>query len=325
VDTPGLARDVVVSGSHAYVADWDSGLQVVDITDPEDPQIIGEVDTPFYDLGGGAYGVDIAGSYALVANAYTGLLTIDITDPHVPQIVNTMDLNLSAEAVVVSNDLAYVTTGHGEWSILRSSIPGTLKVIDINDPVNPQVLGSVNMNCVGRDLVISGSHAYITGRGEGFQVIDITNPAEPLLVGGSLPSHGVIVTANSVYTSNSKGLLILPKQCTERDVREDGFPSSRASRDMPGIEARLFVHPNPFNPQTAVSFSLTRAGWADVSVYDLTGRQVTSLATRQFDAGPHTVTWTGRDSRGGVVPSGTYIVRLETEERVESRKVMLVR
>ncbi len=83
--------------------------------------------------------------------------------------------------------------------------------------------------------------------------------------------------------------------------------------------------PNPFNPQTTVAFSLAQPGWTNVRVYDLTGRQVTSLASRLFDAGQHTLSWTGRDSRGGTVPSGTYIVRLETKERVESRKVMLVR
>jgi hypothetical protein len=85
------------------------------------------------------------------------------------------------------------------------------------------------------------------------------------------------------------------------------------------------IHPNPFNPLTTVSFSLPRTTWTDVSVYDLTGREVTTLASKMFNAGEHTLTWKGRDTCARAVPSGTYIVRLETEDRIESRKVMLVR
>ena len=46
VDTPGNARGMAVSGTYAYVADDDSGLQVIDITNPASPQIVGSVDTP---------------------------------------------------------------------------------------------------------------------------------------------------------------------------------------------------------------------------------------------------------------------------------------
>jgi len=46
VDTPGFARGVAVSGAYAYVADDDCGLQVIDISNPQSPQIVGSVDTP---------------------------------------------------------------------------------------------------------------------------------------------------------------------------------------------------------------------------------------------------------------------------------------
>ena len=46
VDTPGLAFGVAVSGAVAYVADFESGLQVIDVSDPANPVILGFVDTP---------------------------------------------------------------------------------------------------------------------------------------------------------------------------------------------------------------------------------------------------------------------------------------
>ena len=51
-DTPGRANSVAVSGSHAYVADFDQGgLQVIDVSDPAAPTITGSVDTPSYATG----------------------------------------------------------------------------------------------------------------------------------------------------------------------------------------------------------------------------------------------------------------------------------
>jgi hypothetical protein len=59
---------VAVAGSHAYVADEYSGLQVVDISNPAAPAIVGSVGTP-----GGAYGVAVAGSHVFVAASFAGV------------------------------------------------------------------------------------------------------------------------------------------------------------------------------------------------------------------------------------------------------------
>ena len=52
---------------------------------------------------------------------------------------------------------------------------------------------------------------------------------------------------------------------------------------------------------------------------------VALLADRTFDAGTHSLTWSGRDEAGRSMPSGTYVARLETESAVQSRKMMLLR
>ena len=70
-DTPGNALGVAVAGDYAYVADYASGLQVIDISDPTNPVAAGSCDTP-----GTAYDVAIAGDYAYVADAESGLQVI---------------------------------------------------------------------------------------------------------------------------------------------------------------------------------------------------------------------------------------------------------
>jgi len=73
-----------VSGIYAYVADGGSGLQVISITNPASPVIVGTADTP-----GGAQGVVVSGTYAYVADYGSGLQVIDIANPANPVVVGT--------------------------------------------------------------------------------------------------------------------------------------------------------------------------------------------------------------------------------------------
>jgi hypothetical protein len=106
---------------------------------------------------------------------------------------------------------------------------------------------------------------------------------------------------------------------------EGDSPGSETDEEVPVVELSLAVHPNPFNPQTTITFSLERDEWAKIGVYELTGRRVVVLADRILPADAHTLTWNGRDSQGRAMPSGTYVVHLETDSGVEARKVMLIR
>ena len=87
-DTLSSAQDVYVSGSYAYVADRDSGLQVIDISSSSGPVIIGSVDTQGY-----ANAVYVSESYAYVAegkqesSSWAGVEVIDISTPSSPEII----------------------------------------------------------------------------------------------------------------------------------------------------------------------------------------------------------------------------------------------
>lgn len=84
-------------------------------------------------------------------------------------------------------------------------------------------------------------------------------------------------------------------------------------------------HPNPFNPATTVSFSLSERGHASLVIYDVAGRLVRVLADNVMEAGPHEVTWDGRDHEGRAIASGVYFYRLETGVYTETRKMVLLR
>jgi len=97
--------------------------------------------------------------------------------------------------------------------------------------------------------------------------------------------------------------------------------------DLPPDAAIASVesYPNPFNPLTTIRCQLPREQRIRVSVVNLAGEHLAELAAGQHSAGTHEFTWDGRDAQGRGVPSGTYLVRLQTEDGVSSRKLTLVR
>ncbi len=94
--------------------------------------------------------------------------------------------------------------------------------------------------------------------------------------------------------------------------------------EFPGIHD-LSAWPNPFNPMTTISFRLGKAQRTRISIFSPDGRRVAVLADRELNAGPHTQTWDGRNSNGGAVSSGTYIVLVEGAIERRSQKITLLK
>ncbi len=84
-------------------------------------------------------------------------------------------------------------------------------------------------------------------------------------------------------------------------------------------------HPNPFNPTTTIAFAVESEQWVTISVFDVEGRRIATLADRSFEPGIYSVKWEGRDHAGRTVPSGTYLVQMQSGAGGEVSKISLVR
>jgi len=89
--------------------------------------------------------------------------------------------------------------------------------------------------------------------------------------------------------------------------------------------AELAGSPNPFNPTTTVRFTLAGPASVRLTVYDIAGRAVRTLADSPRTAGSHTVAWDGTASDGRPLGSGVYFLMLEAGDEVETAKVSLVK
>ena len=83
--------------------------------------------------------------------------------------------------------------------------------------------------------------------------------------------------------------------------------------------------PNPFNPETIIGFDLAEESTVTLTVYDITGQVVQTLAdTRVFPAGHHSLVWNGLNKDGEKVSSGVYFYRLQTTNFSSMKKMTLL-
>lgn len=84
-------------------------------------------------------------------------------------------------------------------------------------------------------------------------------------------------------------------------------------------------YPNPFNPETKITFRIPSKQQVSLIIYDILGRYVNSLVNEVKTEGYHSVSWDGKDYRGQAAPSGVYFYYLQTEKYIRARKAVLIK
>jgi hypothetical protein len=84
--------------------------------------------------------------------------------------------------------------------------------------------------------------------------------------------------------------------------------------------------PNPFNPVTTITYTLSQRTPVRIVIYDVAGKRVRALVDRAgAGAGQYTVDWDGRNDHGRRVASGVYFYRMETADFTRTRKMVLLK
>lgn len=83
------------------------------------------------------------------------------------------------------------------------------------------------------------------------------------------------------------------------------------------------VSPNPFNSETRISFNLKDESKTRIIITNLQGQTVKVLSDMTLPKGDHEIRWDGTDESGKEIPSGVYLLKLETETGVDFRKLIL--
>ncbi|NQU05859.1 MAG: DNRLRE domain-containing protein [Calditrichaeota bacterium] len=79
------------------------------------------------------------------------------------------------------------------------------------------------------------------------------------------------------------------------------------------------IYPNPFNSSTTIPFSIPYRSRIDISIYDISGKNIQTILQSELNAGFHDVAW-----NGGGFNSGLYIVRLTTKDVTLTSKLLYI-
>jgi len=89
---------------------------------------------------------------------------------------------------------------------------------------------------------------------------------------------------------------------------------------VPTEFASLNNYPNPFNSSTKIEFHLPFNETAEMSVYDVNGKKVTTLFNKYYSAGNHSLLWKATD-----ISSGMYFLTISTKSYSQSKKILLLK
>jgi penicillin amidase len=84
-------------------------------------------------------------------------------------------------------------------------------------------------------------------------------------------------------------------------------------------------YPNPFNPETRISFEIPAAGRVVIKVFNIAGQEVRTLRRQELGPGRHTVLWDATDDIGQDAASGIYLYRVQFEHSGLTGKMLLLR
>ena len=93
-----------------------------------------------------------------------------------------------------------------------------------------------------------------------------------------------------------------------------------SKQGLPGHFALEQNYPNPFNPSTMISFSLPTKSFVTLKVFDVIGREVTTLASEEKNAGTHQLQWNASS-----MPSGIYFYRLQAGSFTETKRLIVLK
>ena len=181
------------------------------------------------------------------------------------------------------------------------------------------------MNILGGVLVVNNI-TFAAGSNPAFS---LALPELPInLLGGESEGFTVKYQPTSIGTHSA---VIMINNNTDEPVvllQVTGTSIVVSIEDEAGIVTQTVLkgnYPNPFNPETTIHFALNIASNLRIVIYNSKGQLVKSLINREYPAGNHEIIWNGKDDNGREVGSGVYFYKMQTDENVGVKRMMMIK
>jgi len=319
-----LGGSAQAASAHPYVyaavqgqkSAW-SGLRIVDLTDPDRPQVIGEV--PISKPG------QVAQDGALVAvttgeprfqwnqtvDRTGGLSLVSVADPKRPRLLGNLPLPHPI-CVALRGPLAFVGGDREE----QMTSPG-LHVVDVSDPARPRKRGSLALGYYAPHTIsLNGDFAYVTMQSGLSQIVNISNPDAPTLTGqfGSYGTSTVAVTDGTAYVGTAYSGLELYSVLNPGKPTRIGAPPSRETlgymKRRVRRALRVFAKTNPDAYVSLAAATLAAARPQEAAAFEAARQWV--LADILYGGAARYAQ--GRHGRGPLTLTAPARLRLRTRE-----------
>jgi len=211
------ANGIALSGKYLYVVDGKFGLEVVDVSHPSTPRLVG-----FIGLDGYSHKVVVRKKTAYVTSGFYGLHIIDISAPAHPRLISTFQaypppgddvidqVSSTSDGIVDSTDDygdERESSGRGDVSVSWEDLvrdEGALDVaihghmayiaygsagvvmVDVSDPAKPRKISELHVEKMAESIFFHHDTLYVTTGLNGLRLIDVTRPSLPKPIGGIL-------------------------------------------------------------------------------------------------------------------------------------------
>ncbi len=181
-----------VGGHYVYIACGEAGVQVVDVSDPAAPVLVGAADTP-----GAACDVAVHGDTLSVADAAGGLQVVDALAPDAPAVIGASATATATAGAFAQGPVTFLAEGSGG-----------LRIVDLSNPSAPSTLGTCDTPGDARDVVVVGQYAYVADGAAGVQIVDVADLTDPAIVGNAAvagAAEALVVFAGRAYVATGAG------------------------------------------------------------------------------------------------------------------------
>lgn len=300
---PGNFLDGLAKMNNFVFSGSGNGIAVINVTNPLSPVLI----TTFPTSGTHRHLLR-NGTRLYASDSVSGLLILNVSNPAAPFILGTLPGSGFAGGLALD--------GTTLWS---SNGASGIQAVDVFDPANPTVIGEGPLPDEILKLTVHFGTAYCTSAGGAILVVDVNDPAHPTFLGEAFHlgfAKDLLVHEDHLIAAAATSLIVYPLECPT----PTGAPWS-----IPANSRTISISPNPVSSWAQVSFHLPSAGRAQLSIFDIAGRNVRSEET-MLSAGTQTWTWNACDDGGRPLASGVYFVHLSVlNQDLATQKVVVRR
>ncbi len=307
-----------------YVAVGDKGLYIFNVVDPTNPTQIAFYDTPY----------NLTEFFSLDTLIYLAdcdsMIILNISNPASPQYVGAVDIPTTCTDVYVVYPYAYATA-----YAFGNGTDGSIKIINVSDPTNPAIVGSIN-NIRGdpRAVFVNDNYIYCAAM-DWWAVKENKGKTRADVEGGVRVAYGV--TPDSLIISYDTpgdpreifvrgNLLLVPDSDSLQILHHHKVGiEEHDSRARPIIES-FVVYPNPTGYSVTCELQFRKPCNMSLSIYNELGCKIKVVHSGFVPAGKAMLSWDGTDERRKQVPQGTYFIKTHLSDPIseESEKVIYV-